>query len=69
MKGSYSTESGKLNHPTRHWYMPLALQCVNTVNAIVDQDGLSVPRKALIRCSLANDVDGVWRREQLHEQL
>ncbi len=69
MERSFSTESGKLNHPTRHCYMALALQCVYTVNAMVYQNGLSVPRKALITCGLANDVDGIWRREQLHEQL
>lgn len=36
---------------------------------MVDENGLSIERKWMIRCGLALDVDGEWRTEQLSEEL
>ncbi len=49
--------------------MHLAIQCINLVNNIVDDTGLSIPRKAIIQCGLACDVEGIWQREQLYDNL
>jgi len=63
----FSTQSGKLNH--RHWYMNLAKDCVEAVNGMVDKNGLRLVRKAMIKCGLSCDLDGVWRIEQLSHEL
>eukprot|EP00171_Calliarthron_tuberculosum_P023739 IDg23739t1 len=70
LAGDFANISGKVNHPPRSWYMRLAVHCVNVVNAKRDEDlNISYARKAMIRCGLSKDVDGVWRKEQLFKNL
>lgn len=61
--------SGKLNNPGKQYYMKLAVKFVEKVNDMVDENGLSLVRKAMIRGGLALDVDGIWRKEQLFDYL
>ena len=65
----FSMDSGKLLHPTREWYMRLALECVQKINERHGENGLSFPRKAMFRCGLSLDIDGIWRRQQLFQHL
>lgn len=39
------------------------------VNTRKDENGVSLPRKAMIMCGLACDADGIWRKEQLSSDL
>ena len=55
----FSIDSGKLLHLTREWYMRLALDCVQKINQKQDENGLSFPRKAMIRCGFSLDIDGI----------
>lgn len=68
-EGQFSPDSGKVKHPHRHWYMSLALKCVETINNTQDGGGISLPRKAMIRTGLSLDVVGYWRKEQLFPHL
>ena len=54
----FSTRSGKVDHPHTHWYMRLSLECSEKINACVDEEGISIARKAIIRTGLYPDVDG-----------
>lgn len=58
-----SENDGVDNHPHRHWYMELAKKCIEEVNAMVDGNGLLLVHKAMIKCGLSFDVDGLWRKE------
>lgn len=66
---NYAAVSGNLNHPHRHWYMQLAKDCIEEVNLMVDDSGMPLVRKAMIKCGLSCDIDGVWRTEMLSEEL
>ncbi len=35
----FSTASGKLRHPHRHWYMELAVRIIDEMNNLVDENG------------------------------
>lgn len=69
LRNDFSEQSGKLNHPSRYCYMRLAAHCIARVNSVVCEDGVSLPRKAMIVCWLSCDLDGVRRKEQLSHQL
>ena len=45
------------------------MECVDHVNSLTDVNGISLPRKAMIRCGLAKDVHGIWRTGQLSQEL
>ena len=62
-------DSVKLLHSARKWYVRLALEFVQKINEKQDENGLSFPRKAMIRCGLSLDIDGIWRRQQLFPHL
>ncbi len=49
--------------------MPTAVECVNEVNYMGDSDGVPLARKCMIRCGLAKDLLGSWRKGQLSEEL
>lgn len=44
----------------RHWYMSLAVECVEKLNNLLDYDGITYPIKDIISCGLSCDVDGAW---------
>ena len=52
-----------------HWYMRISLQCSEKINACVDEDGMSIARKAMIRTGSSLDVDGTWKVEQIFSHL
>ena len=54
----FSSQSGKVKHPDRQWYMWLAIRCVDKINSTFDSSGISLPRKAMIRTGLSLDADG-----------
>ncbi len=41
--------SGKLINPGKTYYMRLAIQCVNEAKSMFDDDGISLPRKSMIK--------------------
>ncbi len=61
--------SGKLKNPGKSYYLKLVAQSVQRVNDMEDTNNISYPRKAMIRCGLALEADGVWRVEQLFPHL
>ncbi|CAM6101108.1 unnamed protein product [Calypogeia fissa] len=62
--------SGALKNPGWAYFLQLAANCVKQVNAQRDKKyGISYARKAMIRCGLALDVDGIWKVDQLTPQL
>jgi len=69
LNDDFAPLSGNLNHPHRHWYMNLAKKCIESVNSMVDDNGIPLVRKAMIKCGLSCDIDGVWRTEMLSAEL
>lgn len=65
----FSPASGKIRHPTRHCYMRTAVECVQDINNMTDEDGISYTRKCMIRCGLSKNTDGVWTITQLSPEL
>lgn len=66
LAGNYCTIYGNVDRSTRH-YVPK--RCVDAVNEMANLNCLAMPRKATIRFGLSKDVDGVWRVEQLPQEL
>ncbi len=52
-----SGASGKLNNPGKRYYLKLSVKCADRAIAIVDSNGVSLVRKAMIKCVLAQDID------------
>lgn len=50
--GDHRPGSGKFIHPSRHWYISLAVEFVEKLNNLVNYDNLKYSRKAMIRCGL-----------------
>nr|KAE8934151.1 hypothetical protein PF009_g15863 [Phytophthora fragariae] len=63
------TGSGKLKNPGKSFFLEMAAKAVRRANAYRDRSNLNYARKAMIRCGLSLDVDGVWRVEQLYPHL
>lgn len=61
--------SGKLKNPGKTYFLNLAAKCVNLFNNMRDSNNISYARKAMIRCGLALDVDGIWKVSQLSNEL
>ena len=61
--------SGKLTNPGKHFFLKLAADAVNDVNAMVDHRNISYARKAMIRCGLALGLHGTWNIGQLSHEL
>ena len=61
--------SGKLKNPGKGFFLSLAVEAVRAVNQEQDVQGMNIAKKSLIRCGLSLDTDGVWRREQLFQEL
>lgn len=67
--GDFRSQSGRINRPHRHFFMNLARSCVDSINIMVDKNGISLCRKAMIRCGLSKDVNGTWNVQQLSAPL
>ena len=61
--------SGKTLNPGKPYFMNLAVKCVREVNAIIDHNGISLVRKAMIRCGLALNTNGCWEITQMFQHL
>jgi hypothetical protein len=47
----------------------LTVDLVAKVNGLVDKNRITYARKAMIRCGLFLNVDGLWSEHQLNPQL
>lgn len=53
----------------KKFFLELAAAAVRHVNDQRDINGLTFARKAMIRCGLSLDVNGVWHEKQLSPEL
>lgn len=70
--GSFRDKQGQAGHipnPQKHFFLKLAAESVAEARKKVDSNGLNFARKAMIRCGLSQDTDGVWRESQLKPEL
>ena len=63
------TKSGNLPNPGKSFVLQLAAESVRDVNNQTDADGISYARKAMIRCGLALNINGIWETKQLFPHL
>ena len=68
-KHGSSEGSGKLKNPGKLFFLRLAAQSVRKVNSMRDRDGLTYARKAMIRCGLSKNLNGLWEITQLFPKL
>ena len=61
--------SGKLKNPGKSFFLRLASRAVREVNAMKDKNGLTYARKAMVRCGLSKNLNGVWEVKQLFPKL
>lgn len=62
-------QAGHIPNPQKHYFLQLAADSVAEARKKVDSNGLNFARKAMIRCGLSLDVDGIWREKQLKPEL
>ena len=60
---------GKLKNPGKGYFLSLAAEAVCVVNQEQDVVGMNIARKSMICCGLSLDTNGIWRREQLFQEL
>ena len=56
-------------NPGKLYFMNLSVKYVSEVNAMIDNDGIPLFRKAIIRCGLAQNTYGCWEIKQLFQHL
>eukprot|EP00474_Spongospora_subterranea_P005517 CRZ05975.1 hypothetical protein [Spongospora subterranea] len=61
--------SGKLQNPGKRFFLKLAAESVRKVNHMRDRQGLTYARKAMIRCGLSLNINGLWEESQLFPVL
>jgi hypothetical protein len=61
--------SGKLRNPGKEYFLKLASESVQELNAKRDKNDLTFARKAMIRCGMSLDVNGTWHVGQLLPHL
>ena len=64
-----SQRSGKLLNPGKHFFLKLAAESVREVNKMRDTNGLTYAHKAMIRCGLSLNINGIWEISQLFPHL
>lgn len=67
--GEGMSTSGALRNPGKHFFLKLAASSVRKVNAMRDKKGMTYARKAMIRCGLSLDTNGLWHEGQLSPEL
>ena len=60
MKKKWSTGSGKLLNPGKHYFLKLAAAAVCDVNQQRDGEGMSFATKTMIRTGMALNTRGRW---------
>ena len=63
------TEGGRLPNPGKSFFLRLAADAINDVNAQRDENGLTYARKAMILCGLSLNTTGKWEISQLKPEL
>jgi len=61
--------SGKLPNPGKKFFLQLAADVIKEVNQQRDKDGILYTRKAMIRCGMACNLNGIWEECQLFPHL
>lgn len=67
--GSFGTPSGTIPNPGKVFFLKIAAQAIRDVNLQRDENGLTYARKAMIRCGLAKQPNGLWEISQLFPHL
>lgn len=57
----FCKKSGKLQHLDCHWYMRLAARCTETFNAMEDEYGIKLTRKAMMWSGQSVHMEGIWK--------
>eukprot|EP00171_Calliarthron_tuberculosum_P000799 IDg799t1 len=65
----FKKRSGKLNNPGKKFFLKLASAAICEVNMQRDNHNVLYTRKAMIRCGMANNLNGIWEEAQLFPQL
>lgn len=66
---SYGTASGLFKNPGKKFFLKLAAAAVRDVNKERDENGMTYARKAMIRCGLSKQKNGLWEIRQLFPHL
>ena len=66
---TYGTKSGALPNSGKSFFLMLAVESVRAVNKQKDQHGMSYARKAMLRCVLGKQDNGLWDTKQLFPYL
>ena len=61
--------SEKVPNSGKKYFLGLAADMVRTVSAQRDSDWILYTRKALIRCGMAMNINGLWEIRQLSPEL
>lgn len=61
--------SGRLVNPGKAFFLRLAAAVVRDVSERRDKDGVLLVRKAMIRCGMALNLNGLWEEQQLSPEL
>lgn len=61
--------SGRLVNIGKAYFLKLATAVVRHVSEVRDMDGVLLIRKAMIRCGLGLNINGLWEQEQLSPEL
>lgn len=61
--------SGRLINPGKQFFLSMAADVVRTVGQQRDKDGILYTRKALVRCGMALNLNGLWEERQLSPEL
>lgn len=57
--------SGKLTNPGKKYFLTLAANVIQGANEIVDEEGLNLAQKSMMRCGLSLDKNGNWDEAML----
>lgn len=63
------SRSGRLVNPGKRYFLQLAADVARSVFQQRDSDGVLFTRKAMIRCGMALNLNGVWEERQLSPEL
>ena len=61
--------SGKVLNPAKPYFVNSAVKCVSEVSGMIDRDGITLVRKAIIRCSLALTTNVCLDITKIFQQL
>ena len=68
-KQGFTEGSGKIPNPGKSFFLKLAVASVRDFKNLRDSEGLGYARKAMIRCGMSLNVNGLWEESQLFPKL